>query len=258
MIICTIKLLDCKFHYLFLFLLLVLTFITRSQNTYSQSIENLNWSSQPGAFEQQLKRQYNNPLFPKELRIVTSDDLAKAKKRDMSDYEKAKFKVNSIMERILKLPDEMTSSEINKIREEIDNLIEECIGISGEANFLVDQLTKLRHQTISTWRKALKSYPEALEILNKAEKINPVNRPEFSTPFVLQMMREDGPISSAEVLPSLLSEDPETIRLVMGLMDSEKLTTIQSTALSIIQSAIKEGAKIENLEEKLKALGIKK
>ena len=239
---------------LILIALLIIAITTVPQQSYSQS--RLDWSNNPGAFEQQLKRRFNNPLFPKNLRPVSHSELSEAKKRDNSDFEKANLKFLNLTEKILKLPDEVTSSEINVIREEIDNLIEECIGIGGRANIVLENLIKLRHETISSWRKALQSHPEALETLNAAEEMNPINKPEFSHPFIMQMMRKDGPISSAEVLPSLLSEDSQTIRLVLGLMEKKELIPIQSTALSIIKSALDEGATIENLEGKLRALGI--
>ena len=69
------------------------------------------------------------------------------------------------------------------------------------------------------------------------------------------MSRDDTPIKAEEVLAALLSESPETIRIVMqGIGAGMKVEAVIEGARELLRSVEDDGAEIPLAEEKLKAI----
>lgn len=223
----------------------------------AQTSSRLSWSENPGAFEQHLQRRYRNPLFPPIRRIVTQADINKAGLRDYQDYEALNARMIRLAQNILQLPDHVSSSQVNALRERMDELIQNAMGVGSPGYEIALRVKELRQTSIQSWRAAAAGNAEALRALDEAEQFWHANAPVFHTPFIAQMTRRDGPIPAEEVLPALLSEQPETIATVMNwIEDPQKKAIIQAEAASILKSAMNSGATIDRLDEKVQALGL--
>jgi len=215
------------------------------------------WSNNPGAFEQHLIRRYNNRLFPKSRRTVTQIEIDVAQDRDLKDYEKVGQDLTNIIEEIARFPDFVNSSKINELRECIDNLIEKCMGVGGNAYTTAHEVKELRRVIIKWWAKAVSSNPEIKHRLYEAEATYHQNIPRFEVPFITPMLRKDSPISDEEIVPALLTEKPETIASVIRFLAPDVRGSVQKTALVILKEAMQEGAEFTNIHEILRALEIK-
>lgn len=214
------------------------------------------WSNNPGAFEQHLLRRYKNPLFPKDRRQVTQSEIDLARERDLIDYKELDDRLIRLSEDISALPDHIDSTTINKIRELIDDLIQDAMEVGGKAYDIATKTKELRQTLISSWRKGTSRNAEAQRALVTAELFYQQNAPKFEVPFIAQMGRKDGPIPSNEVIPALLMEKPDTIAMVVSWIEPSKRPAVQQIALQVLKAGLEEGAQIGNLEEILKALGI--
>lgn len=76
----------------------------------------------------------------------------------------------------------------------------------------------------------------------------------FANPFLAQMNRKDTPILSNEVVPSLLTEDVGTVRLVSSTLDAQLRKETYDLAVGIVTEAQKNGYMLAQAEEKLEAL----
>ena len=56
------------------------------------------WSADPGAYETQLMRRCNNPLFPPDQQKVSTDELIEARKIDDADFDMARRRLAYLME----------------------------------------------------------------------------------------------------------------------------------------------------------------
>ncbi len=227
------------------------------QTAFAEPPVSLSWSDNPGAFEQHLQRRNNNPLFPPNRRIVKQADIGAATARDQRDYQALIARRVRLLEDTLRLPDIVSPSQINELRERVEELIRDAVGVGGPAFQLAERMKEHRQRLIESWREALSGNAEALRRLDEADEHWHTGAAIFDSPFIAQMTRKDGPIPSGDAIPALLSEKPQTIATAMSLFkDPQKKAIIQAEAASILSTALKSGATIDRLEEKLQALGI--
>jgi hypothetical protein len=223
----------------------------------AQTPSQLSWSENPGAFEQHLQRRYRNPLFPPNRRIVTQADINSARLRDHEDYAKVNAQMNRLTDDLLKLPDDVSSSQIDAFRERMDDLIQAALGVGGPAYEIASRVKRLRQTAMQSWRVALAGNEEALRALDQAEQFWHANSPTFEIPFIAQMLRKSGSIPANDILPALLSEQPEIIASFMNsIKDPQKKAIIQSESVSILKSAVASGVTIKELDLKMQALGL--
>jgi len=229
------------------------------QTAFAQPPVSLSWNDNLGAFEQHLQRRNNNPLFPPNRRVVTQADIDDARAHDQREYKELEARWVRFLEDIPRLPDIVSPSQINEFRERMEELIGDAVGVGGPAFQLAARMKEHRQGLIESWREAISGNAEALRRLDKADEHWHTGTAIFHSPFIAQMTRKDGPIPSGDAIPALLSEKPETIATVMsmsGFKDPQKKAIIQAEAASILSTALKSGATIDRLEEKLQALGI--
>lgn len=225
----------------------------------SQKESPLIWSKNFGAFELHLFRRTTNPLFKKERRIVTQKDIDNAIAHDNLESMLLERHFRELLERIRhNIGDKTTWGELNKVREQIDSLMESAAGIGGSASRIKAKLQELRQSLILTARQSFSENIEHLRLIDEAEAYFESNAAKFLNPFIAQMLRKDGPIPNDEIVPCLLMEEPATIETVINFMDTNLHSTIRQEALSLLDEAIKEGASIDNRVAILAALGITK
>jgi hypothetical protein len=69
---------------------------------------------------------------------------------------------------------------------------------------------------------------------------------------VRQSTRRDSPIEPDDVIPSLLVEDVETVRLMVSTMAEETRAKAAKQARALIENAAREGYSVPDAEEKLR------
>lgn len=215
------------------------------------------WSENPGAFEQHLIRRYKNPLFPKNRRQITQEEITNAKERDTRDYEEVKSRLTDILQDIVSLPNSIDFSTTNDFLERLQNLTLDAMGVGGQASDVALQAQELRNEFLATEKKALVEHPDLQRLLEKAEHFDQLYGLRFHTPFAAQMLREDESIPPSEVLPAILMEGPNEIAETIKSIDDPNIQIqFQREAIRLLQAAKAEGAHIENLESILKALEV--
>jgi len=215
------------------------------------------WSEIPGCYERHLQRKYRNPLFPLDEREVTADMIHQAQLQDVEDGEHLQQEFTRILERINKLPGRISWNRMNKLREEIEEITTMSLAVWGvKGKKIYSQLQKLRRSLIAAGREGLSDNPEGLKRLREAERYYNKGKKGFENTFVAQMQRPNSPILSAEVLPSLLSEPPETIKLIYPLFGRKLEEQIKLGAIQAVKQAMHDGMPEQEGYEKLAALEI--
>ena len=212
------------------------------------------WSTNPGAFERHLIRRYNNPLFAPERREITHAEIDEAKAQDARDIQRLDENWNRLIAEIRALPEKITSSTVDDLRERIDELIQIGLGIGGHAHGITSKAKELRQMLIQTWAKGLEGHPDAKLALEKSERFNQEYGARFENPFVAELSRENSPIPEEEIIASLLTEKPETIAIVLSFSEPDPRQSIRQSAIALLRGAIEEGVTFDNLREILKVL----
>lgn len=202
------------------------------------------WSNNPGAFEQHLRRRYNNMLFLEDRRNVVQGDIDAARTRDILDARMLDQEQRTLFEEFL-LVDEAVGTQ--QIRENVDTLIETAFGIGGPADEILAGLQKLREVITNISRKSFAEHIELLAKLEDAEQAYKNYMAKFFVPFLAQMGRKDGPIPADEIVPSLLMQNPDTIRVIMSQFDAGFRQVLSREAISLLQSAIQQGWPVDRI-----------
>ena len=224
------------------------------------------WSDNPGGYERHIQRRWNNPLFPKERRQITADDVYSARAKD----EQA---ISPLVERVASIqrdwPAELPLNFLSwchETRETVDNLLSSYYKIGGNADVL-KLLQHMRHCVISTWRTGRANNPEGLSALEEAEK-EMAKWGFLDNTFVAQSTIDSIYIPADELLPALLSEPVDNIRaycefITLNLSEEEsieKLTLLRNASLDLIRIVAAEllgrNDKVPSWDDKLEAMSI--
>ena len=225
------------------------------QATTPSSIDSsLEWSSDPGAHEAHLMRRKDNPYFPQSRRDISQQELIAAKTLDEEDYVSCQQHFEELGKEIEALSSTVTSGDLLKLRERIDELIFLSMGVGGPAKEIASMADGLREAVISDLRAAFADDKETLSKIEEADTYHKDNTRRFSVPVMAQMLRANSPIPKDETIPTILSEDPSTIAIFINSLPDDTKPFIQAEALRLMQQVLRDGYADPNCEEKILAL----
>ncbi len=198
------------------------------------------WSEVCGCFERQLQRRHNSPLFSLDLRRVTTAELIIAKARDLADLRQLEEDSKKLNGEIADPGGQkLTFSDVYKWREAVETLLMRAFAVGDIANQQRKYLRTLYESILQSLRDSCP--PEKREQLEKAIGGSNEHLGRFGNQFLQQMTRSDTPIASGELLPSLLTEDVETVRLVASTISKEERNGFVKPAMALIEKAKEEG-----------------
>jgi hypothetical protein len=218
----------------------------------------LEWSRNPGCFERHLQRKCGNPLFPPEVRDVTQREIADARKRDSIEAEDARNRFLALIRRIAANPGTVPTTEALDVRKEFDDLLTRAAEIG---DVLKDDMPEIFQMYESVVRDILASsngHPDLGRKLGNALTLSAERRKLFNNSFVAQLRRPDTPIQPNEVVPSLLGETPNTIRLMVEMLSDqpEVVGVLQRATAELMANSSEVRNILRKQPEKLSALGL--
>jgi hypothetical protein len=227
-----------------------------AQSPLTQTSIELPWSDSPGCWEQCLQTRYGNPLFVPERRIVTAPEVEAARRRDNEERENFRTAMMDVLTQVTSADHVMGYEEADSFRQRIEDLLQRAAAIGAEKErqqlwSLYKAHTADIENSIQTWQHRK---DEALQAARDAHQIAEERLIQFSG-FVAQFMRKDSPISQAELIPYVLSQDPSTIIRFMLAVSDEHKKGLCDWAKALVAKAEKEGFQVPEVQEKLRALG---
>jgi hypothetical protein len=212
----------------------------------------LMWSSNPGAYEIQLQRRCNNPYFPASQQIVSEAELTEARKIDHEDHILAEQRLLQLAKETSGLTSVLTRKDFQYFRESLDKLIKFSIGVGGRTNEIASMANEMRDALISDMRRSFSNHKDLLALLEKTETSFKQTNRIFHTPVMAQMVRERSPIDPKHVIPTFLSEDAQTISLIMSIYDGQTRLELNREALKLLKKGLASGYIDPEYKEKLK------
>ena len=161
------------------------------------------WNDSPGCFERHLQKREGNPLFLPERRIITRKEIEEARDKDELDQEIFNKKVSEMASQMRNLG-KISIAQVSTLLQNIQTLMEEAASIGGEA---LNKISNLENIENNLMQQLISATPEVKETLEKFKSLSVMER----NPYMAQMKRKDTPILKEEEIPTLLSEDLETI-----------------------------------------------
>jgi hypothetical protein len=217
-------------------------------------VDNPEWSEAPGCFERHLQRRYRNPLFPIEWRAFANADLVIARARDKADLGELKLRIKALLDKVAN-QGPTTFRHGVALRGEIEYLLFRCAEVGGEAAEGKAHLQRLYDSLVDSMRQACP--PEERQTLENAVALSATLQGIQGREFFAQLVRSGTPICGGDVIPSLLSESVETIRMYVSYFDKKGHSLDRAAieeAARILESAAKEGYAVADAQQKLLAL----
>lgn len=173
-------------------------------------INQIEWHEMPCCFERHLQRRYNNPLFPLGRRIVSSEELKEARKKDSNDLKDFIKQYTLWLSEAGKLNDKSPIDDLRLYLQDTQDLAELASAVGCDLDKEISVLDAMEDKITAFMNMQL---PQGAELLKDAHSLSATKR----IPYVAQAGRKDTPILKSEELAALLSEDMETIK-VAGLL----------------------------------------
>ncbi len=194
----------------------------------------LKFSEDPGAFERQLQRQHDNPLFSLETRVVTQDQVESARRRDQEEQRDFQAALRATLREALDMPPEVESDVLLKLKERLDQLYDQCAGLPGEHEREKQSLTRMIGVIMKAVWAGAGDDPHAHSELEQEEHARSLHHELLQQPLVATLLRPDSPIAEAALVPTLLSETEDAVRTVLMLFDATQLQILCQQARELL------------------------
>jgi len=209
---------------------------------------------QPGARERQLKRRSGSPLFSVERQRVSNSELKKARQHDKEEIINFTESLQSLLMDVGKFSAREETDVILQTKEKADRLYEQCVGLAGDHERERQGLLKLNEVIMGAIRAAAGQDPLAMEELEKEQQAREIHLTLLECQLAADILRSDAALEENELLPTILSEDEDSIRMTMTLFSDEQQQLLNEQANELLSSIQQSGKLDANLKKKFEAL----
>lgn len=201
----------------------------------------LKFSEAPGAFERQLQRRCQNPLFPPAAAAVTADQLDAARRRDQEERRSFQAALRATLREALDMPPQVESDVLLKLKERLDQLYDQCAGLPGDWDREKQSLMRMIGVIMQAVWAGAGDDPRARSELEQEEHARTLHHELLLQPLVAHLLRPDSPIGPDELVPTLLSETPDAVNTVFALFDPAQQQTLCAQARALLEQLKAEG-----------------
>ena len=191
------------------------------------------FSKNPGCQESHLKRLYLNHLL-KPATPITQEMVNDAHQQDLKELESFKQAFLELMNQAVSLKPNTESDVILKLKEELDQLYEQCCGLTGNITDYKQGIQKLTRVVMqAVWAGAGDDAVAQAELAQE-EAARAQHYELLEIPLVSHLLRPDSPIPEDQLVAVLLGEDVDDVRQILTLFDQEHLVHMKQRAEELL------------------------
>lgn len=230
-------------------------FKERQRRGYPSLFENeahIEWSANPGFYEQQLRIKHNNVFFPLHKQCVSLHDLYVSRSLDADERTEFLQHYKQFLEAFLQSNDVPASDVIDQLHT-MYNLLEMAASIRSAESEMA-QIRSAYQGLLTQIYQAWKDNPEAIKTLQAAENARWSGSLLTLNPYIYQFMRL---VDKADVIPTMISQNIETIRFVMNAFYADGgIEDVKNAVREIITNNPGARDLLQKEPKKLEALGL--
>ncbi|MDX1824593.1 MAG: hypothetical protein R3354_07730 [Thiohalomonadales bacterium] len=189
----------------------------------------LNFSTEPGPRERQLRRKYHNPLFAPSGDHITQQEVNTARQQDLTALQEFLQDFQTLIQEAVDLKPNTDSEIILDLKERLDQCYTRCCAMPGEQEEIKTAINKLLQVIMQAVRQGAANDPMALDKLDDEETARRMHQALHIHPLIVDLLLPDSPIEEPELLPTLLSESAEAVQATLPLFDAEQLRLLYKT-----------------------------
>ncbi len=188
----------------------------------------------PGVRERHLQRRHMNPLFSPYRQLITAGELHKARTDDHTEMETFHQQFQALLERAVALKPNEQSEVILALKADLDKAYAIACGLPGDMTQLKIGLQKLITVTMNAIWLGAGDDPVAHQELTHEEEARAAHFAHLRYPLVAALVRPDSPIVAEDLIPSLLSAEPEELQASLWLFSPEQLADLICEARKLV------------------------
>ena len=196
---------------------------------------NLQFSTEPGPHERQLRRKYHNPLFAEAGAEINQQDLELARQQDQTELRQFLQEFQSLVQQAVNLKPNTDSQVILDMKEGLDQCYTRCCAMPGEHAEIKAAINQLIQVIMKAVRQGAANDPVALCKLDEEDMARQMHQDLHSHTLIIDLLLPDSPISETELLPTLLSETPEAVQSSLQLFAVEQLHQLYETGKGLLE-----------------------
>jgi hypothetical protein len=212
--------------------------------------EHIEWSAVPGFYEKQLQIRHNNVLFPVGKRRVSFHDVWIAHLLDREESADFLEQWQSFSE---STPDRVVISGVVDVLQALCALLEKAVLLSGEMAGIVGPLQEAYRQTLARAYEEVKDSPEITAQFQSVERLQGEAAKVLYHPGCQRVRRIS---DEADILPTILSEDDESFRLIVERLLGPDIASVQNDVRKLMNESPQARELLERQPAKLALLGI--
>lgn len=207
------------------------------------------FSEKPGVRERHLRRKYQNPLFAEAK--VTELDIVQARKLDAEEVDQFMSHFRDLVQQVLDLDTNADADVVLKLKEQLDKSYEQCAGLAGDQGEIK---TMIKGLLTSIMRAMWKGVGQDFQAQSKLENEENARESHFSLleySLVGDLIRPDNSISEDELVPVLLSESADNVRMAMQIFEPQQQIMLVQMARELLSKMELEDKKKSEAEKRL-------
>ncbi len=213
-----------------------------------------NFSKNPGCWEQQLIRKYNNPLFPENQRNVVHQQVVEAREQDKAEQQAFHKQFEGVVKQVSELPEKAEAEQLLELIPKLTTCYNDCMTLCIDLPKEKQALTRLITLFEETLLKSAGEESAFGEQVARDKAERKIHQEVLENRIIASMMRENSPISVDELPATLLSAEPDQISTLLPFLDPAQLGALQQQTRKIIENAQQAGATIHESSEQILTL----
>lgn len=211
----------------------------------------LRFRDNPGCRERHLRRKLDNPLFPPGQRSPTQSDLERARHRDDAELARFTTEVQQLVEEISSLRPDVDPRVLAALKHKAYRFYEQCTGLPGDQEQVKQALTRLIDMLTEAMQGTSGHDATAMEQLDREREARENHFALLEYELTGDLLRQPSPIASVEVVPTLLSQSQDDLRVILRMFKEEHLRTIVEYGRKLLSQRQAEGHELQEAARKL-------
>ncbi len=190
------------------------------------------FSDMPGAKERHLKRKFHNPLFGEQA--ISPLDIQEAQQKDAEEVVQFMNAFRDLVQQAVELDPNAEADVVLKLKEQLDKSYEQCSGLAGDQAEIKEMLKRLLKAIMQSMWKGIGNDTQAHSKLEMEEQARESHFLLLEYPLIADLLSPDTGIAEDELVPTLLSESSDAVKVAMQIFAPEQQVLLCKSAHELI------------------------
>jgi len=209
----------------------------------------LTFSDKPGARERHLQRRHHNPLFGNPS--VSQAEIIRAQQQDAKEAAEFINRFRELVQQAASLESNAEADVVLKLKEQLDKAYEQCAGLAGEQDEVKDMLKRLLQMIMQAMWQGVGQDLQAHDKLQMEVQARESHFALLEHSLIADLLRPDSPIEEDELVPTLLSDSAQAVKLAMQLFMPEQQAALCQSAGALIAELPQDDPVVQQAQQRL-------